>query len=71
MKEVLYLAYSIKSSYVTFMVLYRLQMADWDALHKYGIFNVKCPLKQPDSKYLQQALTMHTVQVMNIHFCDL
>lgn len=60
------LAYLIKSSDVTFMVLYRLQMVGCDALHKYGIFNLTCPLKQPDSKCLQQALTLHTVEVMNM-----
>lgn len=40
-------------------------MAGFDTLHKYGIFNLTCPLKQPDSKCLQQAPKVHTVKVMN------
>lgn len=61
MKAGSFLAYLIKSSYVTLIVLYRLQMAGFNTVHKHGIFNLTCPLKPPDCKCLQHALTLHTV----------
>lgn len=58
MKVGVFIAYTLKSAYVTFMAL-TLEMPGWNVLHKYGKFNLTCPLKQPDC--LQPALTAHTV----------
>lgn len=58
----------IKSSYVTFLLLYRPEMAAFFYKScKYGIFNLTCPLKRPGWKCLRRVLMRHTVQVMNMN----
>lgn len=46
-------------------------MAGCDVLHKCGIVNLTCPLKQPKSQYLQQKLPLHTVSIISMNKCDL